>query len=255
MFPHLLVSLSLSLTLGLGSRPAAPVPAAGRQPAVDVPILMYHHIGITRAPMPAAQFWVSAAAFADQMAELVQRGYHAVSLDQVAAALRGGPALPARAVVITFDDGAADNFAAAFPVLRRDGLTATFLVVTGWVGTPGYLTWDQVAQLAAAGMTIGAHTRTHPYLDRLAPAAAQAEIAGARADLQAHLPGRPITVFAYPYGHTTPALERQAAQAGYTAALGTGPAAVRHTAAELYDLRRIGVYRWTTPAAFQAALP
>jgi peptidoglycan/xylan/chitin deacetylase (PgdA/CDA1 family) len=86
----------------------------------------------------------------------------AVSLERV---LDG--TAPAPATAMTFDDGDETHFANAFPELRRRGMTATFFVVTERGGTPGYVTWPQLAEMATDGMSIQSHTATHPLLSEL----------------------------------------------------------------------------------------
>jgi peptidoglycan/xylan/chitin deacetylase (PgdA/CDA1 family) len=87
----------------------------------------------------------------------------------------------------------------ALPILRTYGFVATFYVVAGRIGRANNLSWDQVAELAAAGMEIGDHTMPHVRLTRLTPAEIQHEINAAQTLLQARLGVAPTT-FAYPFG-------------------------------------------------------
>ena len=77
----------------------------------------------------------SAPCFARQM-ELVSREYHPVSLDDILAFLQGRTSLPRRPVAVTFDDGFLDNMEIAAPILNRYGLSATFFVTVGFIGSP-----------------------------------------------------------------------------------------------------------------------
>src|SRR5262249_45696380 len=147
-----------------------------------------------------------------------------------------------------------DNFDLAFPVLQKYHLAATFLIPTGWVGEPSRLTWLEITQMQHAGMWFGAHSITHPYLPTLSLDAAAVEIYGSKLSLEEHL-GQPVTVFAYPYGHTAPAITRLVQQAGFAIALGTSPYRRQHTAAERFYLTRLGVYDWTTLTRFEKAVP
>ena len=79
-------------------------------------------------------------------------------------------------VAITFDDGAASQFEHAVPALVERGMTATFFVTTDWVGTPGFMTWDQLRQLTAWGMSVQSHTKTHPFLSELDEAGVMTEL-------------------------------------------------------------------------------
>lgn len=137
--------------------------------------------------------------------------------------------MPGRPVVITFDDGFADFYSAALPVLRQYGFTATLYVATAFVGGSSrwlwregedqqpMLTWEQLANISACGIECGAHSERHPQLDLLAPAAAQEEIVGSKRVLEDRL-GKAVHSFAYPFGYHTAAVQRQVQAAGYTSA-------------------------------------
>lgn len=100
--------------------------------------------------------------------------------------------------VISIDDGMADGLTAK-AILDDFGWRATFYVIPNRVGTPGYLTWAQIAELRAGGMDIGNHTLDHPHLDTLGYDAQRAQILGAQDTIQARLGMRPVTM-AYPFG-------------------------------------------------------
>src|SRR5271154_2792634 len=96
-----------------------------------VPILMYHDIAARAAG--GSRLCVPPAAFAAQLGYLAANGFSTVTARELAARA----SLPARTVVITFDDGFADFHSHALPLLRQDGFTATGFVNTGWVAHPG----------------------------------------------------------------------------------------------------------------------
>ncbi len=213
---------------------------------LDVPILLYHHVDgdRTRYNMPVKDF-------AAQMEYLSKNSYTAVSIDQVAAALRGQGELPSCPVAITFDDAYRSAYDNALSILQQHGLRATFYVPVEYIGRSSkYLTWDQVRDLIGKGMWIGSHSLSHPFLARLSRLSAQRQITESKAILEAQL-GIPITTFAYPYGSFSQSAKRAVEVAGYVAAVWTG-LGVRQTSDRLYQLRRVGVYypmRLTTFAA------
>jgi peptidoglycan/xylan/chitin deacetylase (PgdA/CDA1 family) len=84
----------------------------------------------------------------------------------------------------------------------------------------GLLTLPELRTLSAAGMTIGAHTTSHPMLSQMAPELARAEIVECRAKLEAALQ-KPVWAFAYPFGDAasvTPQVLDMPKEAGYDAA-------------------------------------
>ena len=216
---------------------------------LEVPILLYHQIGGGRS-----KYNLPVRDFAEQMKYLAGHGYVTVSIDQVAAALRGQRALPPCPIAITFDDGYRSAYANALPILQQFGLRATFYLVTGYIShTMAYMNWDQARNLIAKGMWVGSHSVSHPFLARLARTPAQHQIDDSKSILEAQL-GISITTFAYPYGSMRPSVERAVEDAGYAAALWTGHGA-RQTSDQIYQMKRIGVYSPITLAYFIARLP
>ena len=235
-------------------------------------ILIFHRV--LSEPDPLMPGEPDAASF-DRICAWVAKWFQVLSLDAAVACLKRGD-LPARAMVITFDDGYADNHEVAMPILLRHGLVATFYVATGFLdggrmwndtviesvracqqpalglahlgieglaklplgdpaqrraairavldnlkyrpvderlqlvhqvveaaGAPlrggAMLRSDQVKALRQAGMTIGAHTVSHPILLKLTAEQARREIDQSRQHLEAIL-GEPVRHFAYPNG-------------------------------------------------------
>ena len=133
-----------------------------------VPILMYH--AVATDPNEATRaLSVTPEAFAEQMAVLADRGFTPVTTAGLAACWRSGRALPERPVLITFDDGYEGVHRHALPALAKHGFPATLFVSTGWLSGPydtgggldTMLDWDQVRELAAAGVEIGGHSHSH----------------------------------------------------------------------------------------------
>ncbi|WP_367319901.1 polysaccharide deacetylase family protein [Streptomyces sp. HUAS ZL42] len=126
----------------------------------------------------------------------------------------------ATVVSLTFDDGPADHYSAARPILADHGMKATFYVNSGRLGLPGYLTTAQVQQLAADGHEIGGHTVTHPHLPALGADDQKREICDDRVALL-NL-GVPVKNFAYPFGDSSAATEGYVADCGYNSARDVG---------------------------------
>ncbi|MFE1877763.1 polysaccharide deacetylase family protein [Streptomyces sp. NPDC059496] len=119
----------------------------------------------------------------------------------------GGPRRPDRpTVLVTFDDGYRDNWTHARDLLRRFDVRAVFFAVTGRIGQRSshpredFLDRAECDGLAADGHLIGAHTRTHPHLDRLPAEQVQTEVGDSLADIRTWYGDGPARLFAYPYG-------------------------------------------------------
>jgi len=194
-----------------------------------IPILMYHSIS-RHATAKFKPFTVSPALFADQIAYLYRHSYTSITVTQfINSQSQGGPALPERPVILTFDDGFADFYIEALPVLREYNFVATLYVATGFVNgasqwlqregetSRAMLTWRQLAEISAYGIECGGHSHSHRQLDTLSLSVARNEIVQCKELLEQHL-GVQVPSFAYPFGYYTAALRRQVRAAGYTSA-------------------------------------
>ena len=147
-----------------------------------IPVLTYHHIGSGNGWL-----YVGEADFEQQLVYLRERGYKTISVAELAEGLSGRTKLPDRPIVLTFDDGYDDNYQAALPVLLRQGMRASFFVVTGKMGQPGYLSWPQAAKMRDQGMEIGSHTVHHYTLTEINLKEMERELRGSRLMLESNL--------------------------------------------------------------------
>lgn len=123
--------------------------------------LMYHDVIPDHTVESAgANFYsVPVSAFERQLDLLAEHGLPGRSVAEMLAGRRG--------VAVTFDDGNAGQFSRAFPALTARDMTATFYITTSWVGEPDYVTWAQLEEMRAAGMSIQSHTHRHRFLSEL----------------------------------------------------------------------------------------
>jgi len=216
----------------------APVPTG---PLTYVPILYYHYIRINPNPQDRVGFSLSTppAMFRMQMQYLADHGFHVISLHQAVTAIKNHSGLPSRPIVLTFDDGYADFFTAAIPILRSHGFTATSFVISGRMGWGGFMTPSQVVAADSQGFTIGAHTVDHVALAAQAPARATWEIKQSKLMLE-ELLGHPVLDLAYPYGSFNGYDMEQARSLGFETAASTTYGSV-HSAGQLFMLSRLRI--------------
>jgi peptidoglycan/xylan/chitin deacetylase (PgdA/CDA1 family) len=169
-----------------------------------IPILMYHSIrGGNEGRHAYYETITSPQVFAQQMKFLRENGYRALPWDEVTQSVPEGST--AKPVVITFDDGYADFYRRAFPILTEYSFTATVFVITGLMmseracfkGTE-CLNLSEIRELHSHGVTFGSHTVTHPELRRLKPDEMEQELSGSKKALEDAL-GAPVGSFSYPY--------------------------------------------------------
>jgi peptidoglycan/xylan/chitin deacetylase (PgdA/CDA1 family) len=256
-------TVSLVATLGallgalvISGVAASPSLAAARPRVLQVPILMYHRIdALTPRLAPITRrLTVTPADFASEMEWLRRNGFHALTEEQLRAALERGAALPRHPVLITFDDGYRDVLGKAAPVLHRLDLPATAFVITGRISgpDPSFLTWGELRRLEQDGVEIGSHTVTHRELTHLDSGAALHELVAARTVLEAHL-HRPVPWLAYPAGAEDARIVALARRAGYALAMTTRPGS-RQDGRDPLELRRFEVLDTTGVRGLAALL-
>jgi peptidoglycan/xylan/chitin deacetylase (PgdA/CDA1 family) len=182
-----------------------------------VPILAYHRIG----PHPSAMT-METSDFRRQMFYLRDNGYRVISLADLQQYLEGGRQLPAKAVVITFDDGHRSVYDIAFPLLRELGFPATFFVYTDYIGNGG-VDPAQLKEMSDSGLiTVLPHSKTHSNLAARMPGEGEAEyrkrldreISQSRRSLE-KIVDTPMFGYAYPYGDTNPDVMAMLERDGY----------------------------------------
>jgi peptidoglycan/xylan/chitin deacetylase (PgdA/CDA1 family) len=195
--------------------------AAGQTEAV--PILMYHYVRPDPGPNdPIGQdLSVTPEDFAEEMQYLADRGYTTMTLGELADVRDKKLKLPAKPVVLTFDDGYRDFYTNAWPVLRQHKFKATIFVITGFVNQDRYLTWDMIRELDQSGyIEVGSHTVHHVDLSKVAADVANAEVTESKQVIEQEI-GHPIQSFCYPSGRYTASVVSQLRQVGYTIATTT----------------------------------
>ena len=218
-----------------------------------VPILMYHAVEDCLRPPKYKHFYVLADEFAGQMQMLKRGGYTPITFGALEAARAGKAALPAKPVLLTFDDGYANLKTNVHPLLCELGFPYTVFLVServgqtnDWVTNEGYeatplLTWKEIQEMQADGTVVfEAHTATHPHLPDIGPAETRRELGVCKEALEQKLQ-KPITTLCYPYGHVNEAVQNITGELGFTQAVTTEFGRVRAEDSPL-RLPRISVY-------------
>jgi len=148
-----------------------------------IPVLNYHSVSADPEWLQVGdRVSLTPAAFERQLVYLAQQGYQSLFISEVHALLAGchDPESRVKYVALTFDDGYADNWIAAFPLLKKYGIKATLFVSTGFIANAdgcrptigdassavldwsGYLTWPELRAMQASGLVeVQSHGRSH----------------------------------------------------------------------------------------------
>ncbi|MDO8672952.1 MAG: polysaccharide deacetylase family protein [Dehalococcoidia bacterium] len=234
-------TVAVTTTAGTNKVLASPPVTASNQLTVRVPILMYHRIDRLPPDADASRTSLSIIPtdFDTQIRFLKDRGFTSLSLADVYDALQGKRTLPAKPVVLTFDDGYADNYANAFPILKRYSFLGTFFVLTDVTGTGEYMNWDQLKEMSLAGMKIEVHGRTHSDVTRMTAAQVINQLKGAREALQARL-GLDARFYAYPSGRYNDEVIDIVKANGFLAAV-TVNYGTEQTLQKAFELKRVRI--------------
>lgn len=199
-----------------------------------VPILEYHVLGAAPEGAPYPELYVTRPDFHQQMDWLDEHGYEAVTLETVEQAWYHGGTLPAKPVVISFDDGYRPQFTYALPELRRHGWPG----VLNLKAEGSDLYTSNVEAMIDAGWELAAHTIHHLDLTTLDSEQLEEEVAGSRKMLQREY-RVPVKDFCYPAGQFDSTVIAAVEAAGYTGATTEIPGAAERDSP--YELKRFEI--------------
>jgi peptidoglycan/xylan/chitin deacetylase (PgdA/CDA1 family) len=210
--------------------------------------LMYHEIESPGRPTCESEpgymrYVVQASPFRAQMTWLKNDAWHGISVGQALQSYN------AHDIVITFDDGCETDLVTAAPLLRELGFNATFYVTVNFLDKPGFLTRQQLRELAGLGFEIGCHSMSHPHLNDLNPEQLRYEVAGAKLALE-EITGRSVEHFSCPGGRWNRRVVETAKAAGYRS-LATSRASANSSQTDPFSLGRVVIMRVTDQATFQ----
>lgn len=180
-----------------------PTPVGSNIWDLHVPILMYHYISVppADADIYRTDLSVTPENFREQIVYLAENGYTPIDLYQLSAAVAAQIELPEKPVILTFDDGYLDNYENAFPILQEFGFVGTFFIITDLAdqGAEGYANWEQLEEMAAAGMRLETHTKNHPDLSTMGRNDVIFQALGSQETIAAHI-GYTPRYLCYPGG-------------------------------------------------------
>ncbi|MGB2866875.1 MAG: polysaccharide deacetylase family protein [Bacteroidota bacterium] len=224
----------------------------------SIPVLMYHRV-VQQPPEGSRHgLWVTAGQFEAQMESLKRRGFTPLTFQDYEQALSGGVRIPRRPIILTFDDGYEDNYAMAFPILKRFQFTAVIYMVMDRLRRNNF--WDadeprvplmsnrHIREMADSGFEFGSHTMTHPNLTSVGSRQVRKELAESKRMLE-RTTGRNVVSFAYPYGAVNAEAKRAVEEAGYEFAVAadSGPMVFSE---DFFEIRRTQVFPWTDAFGF-----
>ncbi len=215
----------------------------GTTRTATVPILMYHYISTPPVATDKIRMSLSVTPemFEAQVKLLADNGFTTITLFDLYNAVATGQALPAKPIILTFDDGYVDNYEQAFPILKKYGLTGTFFVLTGPADAkdPAYLSWDMIKAMSDAGMDMQLHSKEHVDLRHRRYEDLVWHIIGGRQSIEGHT-GKLVVFMAYPSGKYDSTVVKFLADNNFWGAV-TTESGRTHTAADALKWTRVRI--------------
>lgn len=213
----------------------------------QIKILMYHNVILGSSHNICD---VSLKNFKRQMGYLFKYRYNVISLDDLQDYIYERKMIPAHSIIITFDDGMKGVYQFAFPIIKHYGFSATVFLISNFVGkkiikngeAKEYLNYDEIKKMHKYGIQFGSHSLDHPILTDLPILDAKYQIKVSKRKLANDLDIN-IDYFCYPGGYFNEEVKNLAKGAGYKGACSTFVYGRNNKEADLFQLKRIGIYQ------------
>ena len=153
--------------------------------------------------------------FQKQMTWLYENNFKTFSVEEL---LSKNSTAGEKVICLTFDDGWLGNYRNAFPILKENGFKATFFVATDLIGKPLYMTWGQLAEMHASGMSIQSHSVSHRPLGTLNEKDLLFELLESKKSIEKGLSSE-VRHLSLPHGHKGDKIWPLAADIGYQSVL------------------------------------
>ena len=178
-------------------------------PQRTLAILSYHKIGAGPGGWDT-WYYVSETIFGKQLTWLRDNGWQAIDCAAFLRGLREPESLPERSLLLTFDDGYRTMRTVAMPILQRFAAPGVVFMPTAFIGGMNTFDagnepdepmagWDDLRALEQGGVSVQSHGVSHPVLSTMTPAQMEEEFRASKLALENGL-GKPVDVFAFPYG-------------------------------------------------------
>ncbi len=206
----------------------------------DIPVLMYHFTG-TEDEASQSKNVLPEKSFRHQMQTLKTLGYHVISLEDYEATRQGKRQPQGKEIVLTFDDGNEAYRSVFLPILKEFGFpSANFLVSESVKGKlHASMSLEEVQEIAKEPLvTLGVHSKTHPFLTEVDSEQLKDEIMNSKKDLETWL-GQSFLYFSYPFGDFNPEVMNVVKEAGFHLAFTTSPKKLRNLSEGDFSITRI----------------
>lgn len=219
----------------------------------EVPVLCYHNIRNFRPGEGERMksYTVTPTAFAEQMKALADSGFQTINPDELADYLAYGKQIPAKPIIISFDDTDLEHYTIASKEMSKYGFKGLYFIMTISINRPKYMSSAQLKELSDSGHTIACHTWDHHMVTKyVEPATWDSQLVMAKKKLEG-ITGKQVKYFAYPFGlwkkESIPEIQNREYKMAFILS------GKRDSLNPLYTVRRMIVPgTWSTPGMMKA---
>jgi peptidoglycan/xylan/chitin deacetylase (PgdA/CDA1 family) len=218
----------------------------------EVPVLCYHHIREAKPGQSESMksYSVSPAQFAEQMKALHDSGYQTVLPDQLYEYLVHNGPMPAKPVMLTYDDTDEEQYSIAVPEMNKYGFKGVYFIMSISINRPRYMSKEQIKSLSDSGHSVESHTWDHHMVTKYTPEDWNIQLSKPEKTLT-DITGKAPKFFAFPFGLWNQAAIPELKNHGYKMAFILSTK--RDTTEPLYTIRRMIVPgQWSTKGMMSA---
>jgi peptidoglycan/xylan/chitin deacetylase (PgdA/CDA1 family) len=184
---------------------------------ITFPILVYYNISSYAGSDQAIKsLHNSPKNFSQQLSYLKKNGFTVISADTAYNIVIGKANSPKKPVLLTFNDGYADFYRNALPILKIYHFPALVFVISNRPGDANFMSWKELRKLAASSVTIGSQAVSNVSLTKISSVRAKEELAISKKDIEGEL-GISIKYFNFPYGAYNSTIIANLDSSGYSA--------------------------------------
>lgn len=197
-----------------------------------IPVLCYHAIGDDKTNT----LYVSQDKFKEQMQYLKNNGYFTLNLEEFKDYIINNKPVPEKSVLITFDDGYANNYSLAFPILKDNSQNATIAIITDFLNDGFYLSKQQILEMQNNGIEFVSHTTKHQAMNEFSYEDQLKILKDSKNSLESII-GQPVDTFIYPFSKYNNNSKKAVKDAGYSIAFNLD-GGIASTQNELVNINR-----------------
>ena len=187
---------------------------------VGIPVLYYHSVLPDSEVTTRNEVTISPENLKTQLQLVKDLGYTTLTMSELNDYIINNKEIPKKSILITFDDGYADNYVHAFPILKELDMKATIFVISSGIDGGYYMSSDQLKDMVNYGIDIESHTVNHVHLDTLPYEEQLKELKDSKATIE-KVTNKEVLSIAFPFGDYNENTLKAVTDAGYSIAFTT----------------------------------